>query len=119
MRARRSRRPRWPRPRRARQSARWTRPQDSAGPDDPGVDHVPADAAEQVPGDGNHPAELAGPGRGGWHAEYHADDHDLAARHRPDRGEGQPPALRGSGNLTRSRNNFTAGDSNVTGTAER
>ena len=33
------------------------------------------------------------------------------------RNNDRPPALRGSGNLTGSRNSFTAGDSNVTGTA--
>jgi hypothetical protein len=66
--------------------------QDGAGPDDLGVFQVAADAAEQVLGGGNHPAEFAGLGRGGPHAEHHADDRDRAARHRPDRSEGQAPA---------------------------
>ena len=73
-----------------------TFPQDGAGPDDLGVFQVPADAAEEVPRDGNHAAERAGPAGGGPHAEYHADDHDLAFGDRPDGGEGQAPArLRG------------------------
>jgi hypothetical protein len=73
-----------------------TLPQDGAGPDDLDVLQVPADTAQEVLGGGNHGAELARPGRGGPHAEYHADDHDLAFGDRPDGGEGQAPArLRG------------------------
>ena len=53
---------------------------------------VPADAAQELLGGGDHAAELAGLGGGGLHAEHHADDRDLAARHRPERGEGQAPA---------------------------
>ena len=51
-----------------------TLPQDRAGPDDLGVFQLPADAAEEVLGGGNHAAQRTGLG-GGWpHAEHDADD---------------------------------------------
>ncbi len=69
--------------------------QDGARFDDLDVLQVPADAGQEVLRGGDHASELAGLGGGGVHAEHDADDRDLAAAGRPDRGEGQARARRG------------------------